>query len=281
MGGLKEAYVSKIIVPLVDNQDKKDMTIKHLFFALILTSATLLGFTSCNDEDYAPIQLETLDGSGKLDNNMLQVDAFSKGESFCIIGGNGRYVIENKSENIIDYRYDGHTLTIIPVGTGQASLVIHDHAGNQMTLSIEVKNPTSFYTVTGLDAEAYGDLMTGGEMKQVKQLMMEESLVKVGGDILFTYTDAEHNQGSVTIHPTPSGRPVSGIFQEKRKFNDQKVPYVEITITLADYREIKWKMLNSTDEAGKEMLLQEEVTNTYKGKFPQLEEAKLTYTITH
>lgn len=53
------------------------MTLKHLFATFAVATFTLLGFTACNDEDYAPISLELASGEGQLENNTLQLDAYS------------------------------------------------------------------------------------------------------------------------------------------------------------------------------------------------------------
>ena len=256
------------------------MTLKHLFTAIVLTSSTLLGFTACNDEDYAPIQLQIKNGEAQLDHNTLHLDAFSEGESFVIIGGNGRYIIENKNNDIVDYRYDGHLLNIIPKGIGTATILIKDHAGNQMILTVEVTNPTATFVVTKIDAKAYGDNMTGGNMKQLEQLMKEESLIKIGGELLLTYVNKEMTEGSVTIHPVASGRPVVGTFQQTQKVANNNLTYQELKITLSDNRVIVWQLLNFSTEANKEMLLQEDMTETYINRYPTLEKATLTYTIT-
>lgn len=254
------------------------MTIKHFLAAFAIATCTLLGFTACNDEDYAPISIELISGTGQLENHLLKIDAFSTGEAFYIMGGNGRYVIENKNEDVVDYRYDGHTLTFIPVGVGKATVIISDIVGNRMTLNIEVKNHTAVYKVTSLDAKAYGKNMTMGEVETLNKQIVNESLVKIGGDITFTYTNQEQSLGSITIHPTPSGRPISGIFRQERKFNEAKVPYLEFTITFADNRVVVWEL--HSNKEGAEMLLQENVLDMYKGIYPQLEKATLTYTIT-
>ena len=256
------------------------MTLKKLVTLLAITSCTLLGFTACDDEDYAPITLEAVGGTGHFEGNILQVDAFSPGESFLIAGGNGRYVIENQSKDIVDYRYDGHSLTFIPVGIGKATVVIGDHAGNRMTLIIEVKNHTDLFQVVSLEPTAYGKNMTMGEVETLSKQIVNEALVKVGGNIMFTYTNQEQSLGSITIHPTVSGRPISGIFRKAQKFNDAKVPYWEFTITLADNRIIVWELTNYNMEEGTDMLIQENVLETYKGKYPLLEKATLTYKVT-
>ena len=257
------------------------MTLKHLFVTMALAGCTFLGFTACNDEDYAPISLEIIDGEGKFENNTLLIDAYSTGESFYIVGGNGRYVIDNQSKEIIDYKYDGHTLTFIPVGIGEATIIISDRAGNKMKLIIEVKNHTSAFKVTTVRAEAYGTDMTGGNMKKLAKQMKEESLLKEGGDILLTYTDKEQSLGSIIIHPTVSGRPVSGIFRQETKYSNELAPYIELVITLADNRIVTWKLFNYTEDINQEMELQQDVTEIYKGAYSELEKATLIYTITH
>ena len=259
------------------------MTLKHVFITITFTCCTLLGFTSCNDEDYAPINLEAISGEGFLQNNILQLDAYSPGESFYIIGGNGRYMIDNQSKDIIQYEYDGNTIKFIPVGVGEATVMISDHVGNKMTLTIQVKNHTVSYKVVKVENTEckVKEDMTVGQLNELRKKIVDQSLMKVGGDVLFTYTDREQSMGSITIHPTVSGHPISGIFRQENKFSGQQVPYQIFKITLADNSEITWNLLNNTAEAGKEMLLQEDVTNLYKGTYPQLEKATLTYTITH
>lgn len=256
------------------------MKLKQLFTAFIITSCILLGFTACNDEDYAPIELQVLNEEVQIENNTLQLNAFSLGESFGIIGGNGRYVIENKNENIVDYRYDGHTLKFIPVGVGTATVIISDFAGNKMTLTIEVSNPTALFKVIRVESKAYGDDMTGNQMKTLEKQILEDAVMKTGGDILLTYTNKEYSMGSVTIHPTSAGRPIVGTFKQTHKTSASQVPYQELEIRMADSSIITWQILNYEEEPGHEMLLQEDVTAKYKGIYTALENARLTYTIT-
>ena len=256
------------------------MKLKQLFATLIILSCTLFGFTACNDEDYAPIQLTEVNDNGHLNHNTLQIDAYNPGESFLIYGGNGRYVIENKNDDIVDYRYDGHTLTIIPVGVGTATILIRDHAGSRMTLTIEVSNPTSFLKAISTEAKAYGDDMTGNQMKTLEKQMLEEALLQSGGDILLTYTNKEYSIGSVTIHPGSSSRPIVGTFRQTQKMTDNNENYLELEVRLADNRLFFWQLFNYNEESNKEMLLLENVTEKYQETFATLEKATLTYIVT-
>ena len=259
------------------------MTLKHLFAVITMVGCTVLGFTSCDDEDYAPITLEVINGAGLLENNVLTLDAFSPGESFYIVGGNGRYIIDNQSKEIVDYRYDGHTLTFIPVGVGDATVIIRDHVGNKMTLTIRIDNHTSFYQVLSLEITecTVKEDMTVGQLNELKRQILEKSLVKEGGQIRFTYFNQEQNLGNVTIHPTPSGRPITGNFHEERKYNEERVPYQEFTITFADNRTVVWQLLNYATEDKNNMVMLEDVTKSFKGVYPQLEKAVLTYKLTN
>ena len=281
--------IPKIIVTLVNKRNeitiKKDtinMTLRHVFTMLAFAGFTLLGLTSCNDEDYEPITLEVLSGAGQLDNNVLNLDAFSPGESFYIVGGNGRYLIENQSKDIVDYRYDGHTLTFIPVGVGEATVIISDQAGNKMTLTIKIDNHTSFYQVYDLKITEckVGEDMTVGQLNELKKQILEKSIVKAGGQIRFTYFNQEQNLGNVTIHPTPSGRPLTGNFHEETKINEEKISYQEFTITFADNSTVVWKLINYSTEEQANMVIKEDVTKSFKGAYPQLEKAELTYKLT-
>lgn len=257
------------------------MTLKHLLTTLTLATSMLLGFNACNDEDYAPITLKVLEGTERVENNQLQLDAFSPGESFAIVGGNGQYVIENLNEDIIDFKYDGHAIKFIPVGIGTATVNIYDHVGNRMVLTIEVKNYALTYKVISVEIGECNvkEDMTVGQLNELQKRIVHESRIKEGGNIVLTYTNREQTLGSVTIHPTATGRPIVGTFKQDKKVTTEKVPYQEIKVTFADGQTIYWQILNYNLEENKPMLLIEDVTETYKSTYPQLEKATLSYKI--
>lgn len=258
------------------------MKLKHLFTFIVFFSCMLLGFTACDDEDYAPISLtSTSDSKTPIEHNTLVMDAFSKGEKFYIIGGNGRYTIENKNEEIIDYRYDGKILTFYPVGVGQATVLISDHAGNKLTLTIEVMNHFVSYKVSKVGASVDGNEMLVGEVKELVKQITDESQVKEGGSFDFKYTNQEQTLGSVTIYPKPSGRPLSGIFKEEIRIVDNTT-YKELTVTMADNKIHTLVLVNyDKQNESEDMMLLEDVTDIYKGAYPKLEKAVLTYKVTY
>lgn len=257
------------------------MKLKHLFTLIAIASCTLLGFTACDDEDYAPITLTNASGSDvNINNNTLVMDAFSKGEVFYIIGGNGRYTIQNNNEEIVTYQYNGETITFVPVGVGEATVIISDHAGNKLTLNIEVMNHFVSYKVTGVSATADGNEMLVGEVKELIKRITDESLVKEGGSFDFKYTNQEQTLGSVTIYPKASGRPLSGIFREEERTVDNKT-FKEMTITMADHKIHVLTLVNYNNTDMKDMMLVEDVTEMYKGAYPKLEKAVLTYKVSY
>ena len=254
------------------------MKLKHLLTFITFVSCTLLGFTACDGDDYAPIILKgATESSSVIENNLLKIDAFNEGESYYIFGGNGHYTIENKSTDIVDYRYDGKILTFIPIGIGEASVSIGDTAGNRIILTIQVSNPVSTYKVVAVSASAIGKHMTQGETAILEKQIINESIVKEGGSFIFTYTDPSQTMGSVSIYPVASGRPTSGIFRQEQKVNETNVPYTEFTVTLANNAVHKYMLFNQSNENG--LVIQEEVTDRYFGIYPQLEKAMLTYKV--
>ena len=257
------------------------MKLKHLFTLLVMMSCALLGFTACDDNDYAPIRLINTDESGQqVKNHTLAMYAFSKGESFYIKGGDGHYTITNNSEGIIDYRYDGKVLTFMPVGLGTATLIIRDLAKNSLVLTIEVSNRKVVLNVTGVESYANGRKMIVEDVDRLRQQIINESFAKEGGRYEFTYTDDSQVLGSVTIYPSETGKPISGIFRQEKKYTEEGVEHVEFTITTAKGNIHKMMLINEGTETTNRYTFQEDVTNVYNKIYPNVEKALLIQNVT-
>ena len=257
------------------------MKLKHLFAFMAFISCTLCFFTACSDHDYAPITLVNVNDEGeRIDKNTLVINAFNQGTAFYIQGGDGHYTIKNNSADIVDYRYDGKELTFIPVGLGTGTIVIADFAGNSMVLTIEVTNRESTYFVQELNSEVYGDRLFVGDKDELEKKVINDSFVKVGGRYTFTFTDPTQTLGSVTIYPTDSGKPISGVFSMEEKYTEKGVKYEEFSITFADKTEHILMLLKSEKDNQKEFIFQEDVTETYKTNYPELEKAWLIQKVT-
>ena len=80
------------------------------FFHGILLIVLILSFMACKD-DHGPIYLVSATDHQQITDGQLEISPFSKGEKFLIRGGEGNYTIKNENKEIVDYRYDGDTLT--------------------------------------------------------------------------------------------------------------------------------------------------------------------------
>ena len=132
------------------------------FFHGILLIVLILSFMACKD-DHGPIYLVSATDHQQITDDQLEISPFSKGEKFLIRGGDGNYTIKNEKKEVVDYRYDGDTLTFIPVSIGETSTLIADRSGNSYTLTIVVNNPQNNYRVESISAEVEGDNLTKGE----------------------------------------------------------------------------------------------------------------------
>lgn len=189
------------------------------FFHGILLIVLILSFMACKD-DHGPIYLVSATDHQQITDGQLEISPFSKGEKFLIRGGEGNYTIKNENKEIVDYRYDGDTLTFIPVSIGETSTLIADRSGNSYTLTILVNNPQSNYRVESISAEVEGDNLTKGEEAELLARIAEDAPVQSGGRLLFTYSDASLSYGDLKIFPNYTGSYQIGLFERTLKYTE-------------------------------------------------------------
>ena len=100
------------------------MKLMQFIQGMFLTTCILL-FAACKN-DNGPIYLVSVDNQQKITDGTIELSLFSTGEKFFIRGGDGNYTLKNGDATIADYRYDGETLTFLPVSIGQTSTTISD-----------------------------------------------------------------------------------------------------------------------------------------------------------
>lgn len=98
------------------------MKLMQFIQGMFLTTCILL-FAACKNDD-GPIYLVSVDNQQKITDGTIELSLFSTGEKFFIRGGDGNYTLKNGDATIADYRYDGETLTFLPVSIGQTSTTI-------------------------------------------------------------------------------------------------------------------------------------------------------------
>lgn len=267
------------------------------FFHGILLIVLILSFMACKD-DHSPIYLVSATDHQQITDGKLEISPFSKGEKFLIRGGDGNYTIKNEKKEVVDYRYDGDTLTFIPVSIGETSTLIADRSGNSYTLTIVVNNPQNNYRVESISAEVEGNDLTKGEETELLARIAEDAPVQSGGRLLFTYSDASLTLGDLKIFPGNTGNYQIGIFKRTLKYTeDTGEPYLQFQVEMAGSTTNYTFMLfenetsstqttdntSSTNEEGAattNCFIKEEVTAQYKGEFSGLTKAYRIYHLT-
>lgn len=267
------------------------------FFHGILLIVLILSFMACKD-DHGPIYLVSATDHQQITDDQLEISPFSKGEKFLIRGGDGNYTIKNEKKEVVDYRYDGDTLTFIPVSIGETSTLIADRSGNSYTLTIVVNNPQNNYRVESISAEVEGDNLTKGEEEELLARIAEDAPVQSGGRLLFTYSDASLTLGDLKIFPNHTGNYQVGIFKRSLKYTeDTGQLYQQFQVEMAGSTTNYTFMLfgnetsstqttdntSSTNEEGAattNCFIKEEVTAQYKGEFSGLTKAYRIYHLT-
>lgn len=252
---------------------------------------------ACKD-DHGPIYLVSATDHQQITDGKLEISPFSKGEKFLIRGGDGNYTIKNENKEIVDYRYDGDTLTFIPISIEETSTLIADRSGNSYTLTIVVNNPQNNYRVESISAEVEGDNLTKGEEAELLARIAEDAPVQSGGRLLFTYSDASLTLGDLKIFPGNTGNYQIGIFKRTLKYTeDTGEPYLQFQVEMAGSTTNYTFMLfenetsstqttdntSSTNEEGAattNCFIKEEVTAQYKGEFSGLTKAYRIYHLT-
>lgn len=241
--------------------------------------AGIVSFTSCKDDDYAPISLVLApDSSINFSNNALSLSPFSSGVTFHIQGGDGAYIIASPNTAVIDYRYNGDELTVIPKGLGKATLNISDRSWNTYSLQITVEYPETTYGIESVEGIVDGGELTQNQLLAIKADIESNSLVQAGGKYVFTYTEKDFSAGIVTIYPSASdNHTLHGIFTESVNGNQEQI-HIELTDgNVYDYILTVSPILSgyhaSRTEIIPERVLLQDVTGTYQSTYPALEKA--------
>lgn len=255
----------------------KKTLLKSLFYTVLL--AGIVSLASCKDDDYPPISLALAsESSMNFTDEVLVMSPYSAGISFRISGGDGMYLINNPDTAVIDYRYNGNELTVIPVGLGDAELVITDRAWNKYTLQITVAYPETTYEIEDIEGVVYGADLTQSQTLAIRTDIEANAPVQAGGKYVFTYTDKGGTSGIVTIYPSASsGNTLHGIFTQK-VVNQQTEIHIELTDgSTHDYilqaASAASASIGSRTEMIPARVLWQDVTETYRSLYPALEKA--------
>lgn len=263
------------------------MKLKHFLAGITLAACTFIS-TSCSDDDYSPITLISISEQAPSINeetNTLTFNPFNEGVSFHISGGDGgRYIIRNSNQEVVDFDYDGETLIIKPSTLGEATIAIHDNSGNSYTLKIIVEYTLVSFQTTSITTDIEAPNMTQASIRQLEEQIIADSPVAVESIFTFTYTNKEQTEGSVTIAPNRAGQSSNGIFTQELKYTqDTGTSYIEYAITLAGNENHVMMLMPQTDITRESplvpMSMVEDVTATYQTTYPDLESARLIFTV--
>lgn len=242
-----------------------------------------LVFTGCGD-DTSSIYLIRIADHAQITDGKIELSSFSTGDKYLIRGGEGNYLIRNENEKIMDYRYDGDTLTLIPVSIGEATAFVADRSGNSCTLSVSIHNPKESYLVDSLSATVTGDDLTKGEEAELQARIAQDAPVQPGGGFLFTYTDVSLAYGDIKLFPQATGNYEIGLFERSLKYTEETgEPYQQIKVEMAGSTHLQYTFMlieneaSSPETASSTYLLKEEVTAQYNGEFRGLTKAYRVY----
>ena len=126
--------------------------------------------------------------------------------------------------------------------------------------------------------------MTQASIRQLEEQIIADSPVAVESIFTFTYTNKEQTEGSVTIAPNRAGQSSNGIFTQELKYTqDTGTSYIEYAITLAGNENHVMMLMPQTDITRESplvpMSMVEDVTATYQTTYPDLESARLIFTV--
>lgn len=253
------------------------MNIKQILMSAILAAITIVS-VSCGKNDYSPIYLVDADTQTPIEGNRLTLNIFSESNKYLIRGGKGNYTISVADRNVADFRYDGDTLVYLPVSAGTTESIIADRSGNSYVLNVNVGNPQSVYTIKKIEASIEGDDdLTLGDIKEMEASIIQESPAGEGGRFEFTYADENYSSGDIKIYPEATGSYQVGIFTASRKQDmDTEKEVLYIKAVMAGTNETYTFIVTFGSPEGN-YIFQEEVTDRYKGEYPELTKAYRIY----
>ncbi len=232
-----------------------------------------LAFSACGD-DYEPMYLVSPTDTTVVlggENQTLTLYPYSEGVSLYIMGGEGRYLIENSDETVASFRYDGRTLTILPEGVGTAVITITDQAGGEYKLTVQVNYVKATYQVVDVDALVSGEGMTQGAARQLADDIKAAMTVRVGGRYEFVYHDDACTEGIVTVYPTDGQSEARyGNFVQENRYTPDGQEYLSTTVHIGMDVYNFALMKNAQGEVTE---LRADVTERYQTSYPELESA--------
>lgn len=160
-------------------------------------------FVSCNKEEtISPITL--VDGEqnivGKGDSNTMSILIRWRELLFQIQGGDGKFVISNDNEDVLDAKCDGRTVTLIPLVLGKANITIKDSSGNTLFISVNVKVDKSSATIiSSPSCRIYGENISDQDRMNLEKELLS-STFKEGGGYYFIY-EKKNAVEKVRIYP--------------------------------------------------------------------------------
>ena len=243
------------------------------FLGVAGVSLMLIGAGACGD-DYVPMQLVSPTDTSVMftaEKNTLTLYPYSEGVSLKILGGEGRFVIDNSDDKVVSYQYDGETLTLRPEGVGSAVITITDRAGGVFELTVNVNYVTATYDVVSQSAVITGEDMTQGEMAKLTAEIISDMGVAIGGRYEFMFHNEACTEGIATIYPTDSQSGVRyGNFAQKNLFTPDGQEYLATTLNIGS-ETYEFSMMKN--DAGEVTELRRDVTARYKASYPALESA--------
>lgn len=257
------------------------MKTTNTFLLAALTATAGILIPSCGSDDYQPIRLIEAENHTELVSHTLTLDVFGEGEKYLIRGGDGNYTISVTRPQVLDFRYDGDTLVLLPASIGTAESTIADRSGNSCVLNVEVAAPTEVLTVTGIRADAKGDKLTQEETRELESRIVEDSPAAPEGRFELTFADKAHTSGSIKIYPEAGSTPRVGIFSRTRKYDENTGDsYICLEAQMAGSTQTTYTFrvtAAGTEGPEEKYLFTEDVTDQYAGTYPALAEAQRIY----
>lgn len=269
------------------------MKIEKLYVAFTLLLAVLFVSSCSDDDEQYPITISNVDGSVTYNAEYcnLRLTPYSSSSFFYIHGGDGVYYINNSDKQTATVNFDGKVLSIEPNAEGSTWITVTDKSGNEFSLYVFVSYPMMVFNVSEHDVFVDGDDLTIGEMKKLKEEVLDDILVQSGGKYEFILTSPGFTEGDVKVYPTlHSSRRQEGTFKrEEVQVNDRSFNQIAVQIGekkrvyyLTSSRvetEMIYYLLYGADGVSRSsesyslMTLIEDVTETYKEAYPGLTKA--------
>ncbi len=264
-------------------------TMKNNRFNTVFIFLLFALFTSsCNDDDDNSIQLLNVE------NNTLFAKYPSGSESYSIgiTGGDGSYSVECGNTDILEVSLmNAQTLVYKPLGIGETTVTITDQSGNSYILNVDITYHIWSFETVEHSAKIVGDNLTIAQHREIEEKVFKTIPVAVGGGYQFiqketlVYTNEDEQEvlvarGEVFIYTEKyGGKYIEGTFERKEVFLPEEIFYSKYEITTNEYTchflLFPYSGIGSTKSspAITQLLFTENLTEVYKGDYPNLESA--------